>query len=430
MVVECGGVWYKNVKVELKRMGYSCTKADHAVFICYWDGVVSIIVLYVDDFTLVCENINVILRDKEALKTAYNMTDLSELMYILSMHIMQDHKAGQTELLQECYIEDILEHYGKSDVHPINTPVLTNEHLSKLTTPEIDVKLFQHALGAIMYPMLGTWPDLAYTVRALKRYAATPSNKHQWALNWVFCYLWVTKDWCLVYQHSAPEGLTLTGYVDTDWANNLGDCKSTSGYMFKLAGGAISWSSKKQPSVMLSSTEAKYIARAHAAKELVWLQHLFSKVGLPNDDLTILFMDNQSAIAIAKNPQFHNWMKHIEVQHHFLHDKVKQEELKLEYIPTIEQVANIMTKALNWKKHSVFTKEMGVHHPAWGGMLKIQAVDGDVIWWHPDVFLVIISLYIGMHKLTVFIIAVSYNCTLSPFFRDWGELHFFQMYYT
>ena len=151
-----GHVWYKNVKAELERMGYNQTEADHAVFIHYQDGVVSIIVLYVDDFTLVCEDINVILRDKEALKAAYNMTDLGKLTYILGMHIKRDRKAGQIELSQERYIEDILERYGKSDVRPINTPALTNEHLSKLMAPEIDVKSFQCALGAIMYLMLGT----------------------------------------------------------------------------------------------------------------------------------------------------------------------------------------------------------------------------------------------------------------------------------
>jgi hypothetical protein len=101
-------------------MGYNRTEADHAVFVRYRDGVVSIIVLYVDDFTLVCEDINVILRDKEALKKAYNMTDLGELTYILGMHIMRDRKAGRIELSQQRYIEDILERYGKSDVRPIS----------------------------------------------------------------------------------------------------------------------------------------------------------------------------------------------------------------------------------------------------------------------------------------------------------------------
>ena len=96
----------------------------------------------------------------------------------------------------------------------------------------------------------------------------------------------------------------------------------------------------------------------------MWLRRLFGEVGLPDDDPTALLMDNQSAIAIAKNPQFHDRTKHIEVRHHFIRDKIEQGELELEYIPTGEQVADVMTKALNWEKHSAFAKEMGVHRPA------------------------------------------------------------------
>jgi len=166
-----------------------------------------------------------------------------------------------------------------------------------------------------------------------------------------------------MYQRGAPESSTLTGYADADWANDLGDRKSTSGYVFKLAGGAISWSSKKQSSVALSSTEAEYIAGAHTAKELVWLQRLLGDIGMPDDSPTTLCIDNQSAIAIAKNPQFHDRTKHIEVRYHYLHDKVEEEELELEYVPTGEQIADALTKALNKDKHTTFAKEMGVLRP-------------------------------------------------------------------
>ena len=116
-----------------------------------------------------------------------------------------------------------------------------------------------------------------------------------------------------MYQRGALESSTLTGYTDADWANNLGDCKSTSSYVFKLAGGAISWSSKKQSSIALSSTKAEYIARAHPTKELVWLRRLLGNIGMPDNGPNTLCIDNQSAIAIAKNPQFHDRTKHIEV---------------------------------------------------------------------------------------------------------------------
>ena len=157
-----------------------------------------------------------------------------------------------------------------------------------------------------MYPMLGTRPDLAYAVGALRQHAANPGEEHQRALDRVFRYLEGTKDWHLVYQRGVGDELTLGGFVDADWANELSDCSSTSGYVYNLGGGAISWSSKKQTSIALSSTEAEYIAGAHTTKEVIWLRRLLTELGLHIDGPTTLLMDNQSAMKIVKNPQFHD----------------------------------------------------------------------------------------------------------------------------
>ena len=170
--------------------------------------------------------------------------------------------------------------------------------------------------------MLGTWPDLAYAVRALGRHAANPREKHVQALERVFRYFQVTKDWRLIFQCGTSEGTTLTGFVNADWANELSNRSSTSGFIYKLARAMISWSSKKQLSITLSSTEVEYITRAHTAKEVIWLRQLLAELGIPDHNPTTLHMDNQSTMAIAKNPQFHNQTKHIEVQHHFLQHKV------------------------------------------------------------------------------------------------------------
>ena len=355
-----GRVWYKNVKKELESMGYTRTEADHAVFVRFRDGLVSIIVVYVDDFTMVCKDIKVIMDDKEALMKAYDMTDLGEIAYILGIHVKRDRKAGRIELSQQRYVEDILERFGKTDVRPISTPALANEHLNKLESPEVDVKSYQRALGALMYPMLCTRPDLAYAIGALGRHAATPGEDHQRALDRVFRYLKWTKDWSLVYQRGSASGHILAGYADADWANDLSDRSSTSGYVFKLSGGAISWSSKKQKSIAQSSAEAEYIAGAHAAKEVIWLRRLLSEIGFPDHDATTILMDSQSAMAIAKNPQYHDRMKHIDVKYHFLRRKIEEEEIELEYVPTGEQVADTLTKGLNREKHFKFAKEMAV----------------------------------------------------------------------
>src|SRR6266850_190177 len=178
-----GHVWYNNVKATLKGMGYMHTESDHAVFVCLQDGKLSIIALYVDDFTMACKDLEVILRDKKELKKHYSMTDLGEISYILSMHVTRDCEAGCIDLSQQKYIEEILERFRKTDVHPISTPTLMNEHLTKLTSPETDIKSYQRALGAIMYPMLSTHPDLTYAIGALGRHTANPREEHKRALD-------------------------------------------------------------------------------------------------------------------------------------------------------------------------------------------------------------------------------------------------------
>ncbi len=164
-----------------------------------------------------------------------------------------------------------------------------------------------------MYPMLGTWPDLGYTITTLGRHTANPGPDHQHALECVFCYLRATSNQQLVFRRGAPDGSTLFSYADADWASDINDRKSTSGYMFKLAGTTVSWSSKKQTSVALSSTEAKYIARVHTTKEVIWLRQLLSKLRQGTHHPTTLLIDNQSAITITKNPKFHDQTKHIDI---------------------------------------------------------------------------------------------------------------------
>lgn len=148
--------------------------------------------------------------------------------------------------------------------------------------------------------------------------------------------------------------------MDADWANERSDCSSTSGYVYKLTRGAISWSSRKQSSIALSSAEAEFIAGAHAAKEAVWLRRLLTELGLLDHDhnATVLCMDSQSAMAIAKNPQFRNRTKHIDVRYHLLRSEVEDDEIELKYTPTGDQVADALTKALNHEKHMKFAKEM------------------------------------------------------------------------
>ena len=358
-----GHVWYEDMRGTLSELGYTRTEADHTIFIRPSDGIPDIITLYVDDMGLISESLERILQDKEALRKFYQMTDLGEMGWILGIRITRDREKGTLALSQEKFIKEILECYGMSNSRPISTPALPNERLVKLTSPEVDAKSYQCTLGSLMYPMLGTWPDLGYAIAALGRHAANPGPDHQHALKRVFRYLRATSDQQLVFRRGAPSSPTLFGYADADWASDVNDRKSTSGYMFKLAGAAVSWSSKKQTSVTLSSTEAEYISGAHAAKKAVWLRQLISELGLDTSFPTVLHVDNQSAIAIAKNPEFHDRTKHIDVRHHFLRQVIEDGAVELRYTPTGDQVADALTKGLPPMSFSKFRDEMGVCCP-------------------------------------------------------------------
>src|SRR5260370_14530688 len=315
-------------------MGYKCTKADHAVFICMCNSTCSIIALYIDNITMVLKNLEIINQDKEALKKHYEMTDLGKIAWILGICVTCNHNAGWIALSQEKFSTETLERLSKGNVCPISTPARANEHLKKLTNPEINVRSYQSAVGTLMYPMLGTCPDLAYTVAALGRHVASPGADHQRMLDHTFQYLRATSNWQLIFQCGTPSRTVLHGFVNTDWASDVNDCKSTSGFVFMLGGVTISWSLKKQAAVALLSTEAEYLAGADAAKEAVWLRHLLRELRQDTNSLTALHIDNQSTIAIAQNPKFHNHMKHIDVCYHFLQCKVENEEIKLLYVPT------------------------------------------------------------------------------------------------
>ena len=208
--------------------------------------------------------------------------------------------------------------------------------------------------------MLATRPDLAYAVAALGQHAANPGPDHQHTLECIFRYLHATANHQLVLGRSTASVPTLLGYADSNWASNVNDRKSTSGYVFTLGGGAISWSSKKQPTVALSSTKAEYIAGAHAAKEAIWLRLLLSELRQDMSSPTTLHVNNQSAMAIVRNPEFHERTKHIDVHYHYIRQVIDDGTMRLAYTLTQEQVVDILTKGLPPASHIKFTGAMGV----------------------------------------------------------------------
>jgi len=205
---------------------------------------------------------------------------------------------------------------------------------------------YREAIGSLMYLMIGTRPDLAFCVAKLAQYCESPKQKHWTAVKRVLRYVSGTKHFSLTYE----AGLAY-GYCDSDWAGDVKDRKSTSGYIFMMCGGPVSWSSRKQTVVATSSCEAEYIALSYCCKEAIWLRRLISFLpplhasNIPKPAM-LIFSDSQSAIKLSGNGSINRRNKHIDITYHFVRDVVTRKDVFLEYKPDKDMVADMLTKPL------------------------------------------------------------------------------------
>ena len=354
-------VWYNTFTQFLKELGFTALSSD----LCIFHNSGTYIAVFVDDLLIVGPSKSDINEMKEKLNIRFHMTDLGPCHYYLGMEVSRDRQNRTIHLSQKGYIEKVLRDFSMWECKPNATPMET----STTTTleqpddqyraePEL-LKWYQSAVGSLMYAMLGTRPDIAFAISVVSRYASNPTTQHQTAVKRVFRYLRGSVNLRLTFRGDLKF---LTGYSDADWAGDRNTRRSTSGYIFNVGSGAISWSSKQQPTVALSTCEAEYIGQTHAAKEAIWLKALIDQLNPENSSpmATIIYGDNQGAIALAKNPQFHARTKHIDIQHHFIREKINEGKIELKYVPTAEQVADGLTKALCKDKFLAFRHALGL----------------------------------------------------------------------
>jgi len=350
-------VWYETLAKFLVSLGFVRSDYDHGLFHHKTKGIY--ITVYVDDLQIVGADECFISDVKKQLAARFKMKDLGPATHYLGMEIVRTGTA--LILRQTAHIEQVLKRHGMEDSNPVSTPLDANVRLHNADddfrpSPE-SVTAFQSMLGSIMYIMCQSRPDIAHPVSQLSQYSARPDRTHWTALKRVLRYLMGTKELGITY---VSGSFVLTGWTDSDWAGDLDDSKSTAGYVFLLAGGAISWASKKQPSVALSSTEAEYIAQKTAATEAVWLRGLLQELGLRDEAPTEIWADNQGAIKLASNPEYHRRTKHIRIQYHYTRECVASGEIKFMYVSTKDMAADGLTKSLPQAKFTRFTSLMGL----------------------------------------------------------------------
>jgi hypothetical protein len=214
-----------------------------------------------------------------------------------------------------------------------------------------------------MFAACVTRPDIMCAVGQLSQFLNNPSSKHVSAAKRILRYLQGTSSLGITYR---PPPLRLQGYSDADWAGDMDTRRSTTGYVVMLNNGAIAWKSRRQPTVALSTMESEYMALTEATKELKWIRTILAELGYSNGNNAVdepptdLFSDNQSAIALAKNPVSHARAKHIDLRHHFVREAIQDKVIWVQYIPTTEMTADSLTKALGREKHEKCTSRMGM----------------------------------------------------------------------
>ena len=280
----------------------------------------------------------------------------------------------------ELYIRKVLRRFAMSDSHPVSTPVDHSIHLNPANENNwMNASLYQQAVGSIMYAAIGTRPDLAFAIQTLSQFNHDPSTEHWAAIKRVLWYLNGTLDLGITYDGASTNNpISVEGYSDSDWASNHINCCSISGYTFLMCGSTISWSSKKQLTVALSSMEGEYMAITHAWKQLKWHRDFWNTLGFPQITPSIIRIDNRAAILLANNPEHHNWSKHIDMHYHRIWDEITAGTVDLIWCPTDKEVADIFTKPLPPVKFIKFRAELGMHMH-WGGVLE-----SSVSLWNPN----------------------------------------------
>ncbi|XP_042423573.1 uncharacterized mitochondrial protein AtMg00810-like [Zingiber officinale] len=329
---------------------------DSSLFVKSNEGKLAIVLVYVDDLVITGDDGSEILQTKENLSVQFQMKELGQLKHFLGLEIDRTQKG--IFLCQQKYSKDLLKRFGMLDCKPISTPMESNFRMCAHEGKSLeDTTMYQKLVGSLIYLTL-TQPDISYAVSVISRYMQNLMKLHLEAVRRILRYVKSTIDYGLVYKRIGD--CKLVGYCDADYAGDHDTRRSTTGYLFKLGSGAISWCSKRQPTVSLSSTEAEYRAAAMAAQESTWLIQLLNNLHQLVDYAVPIYCDNQSAIRLAKNPIFHARTKHVEVHYHFIREKVLQEEIEMRQISTDDQVANLFTKGLSASKFKRFRDQLGI----------------------------------------------------------------------
>ncbi|CAL9026178.1 unnamed protein product [Prunus brigantina] len=338
--------WYERLSSHLLGNGYVRGSVDKTLFVKRFKKDVLIAQVYVDDIVVGSTSDLHVQDFIHVMTSEFEMSLVGELNYFLGLQIKQSHDG--IFLSQSKYAKKFVTKFGLEGAKSARTPMSTSAKIHRdLHGKSVDQTLYRSMIRSLFY-LTASRPDISFSVGVCARFQSDPKESHLFAVKRIIKYvsgtigfgLWYTYDTCV----------NLVGYSDVDWAGCSDDRKSTSGGVFYVGNNLVAWHSKKQNSVSLSTAEAEYVAAGSCCTQLLWMRQMLEDYGLAQSCF-LIYCDNMSAIDISKNPVQHSRTKHIDIRHHFIRDLVEDKILSLEFVPSEKQLADILTKALDFQKH-------------------------------------------------------------------------------
>jgi len=356
-------MWYAKLVDFLKSQGFDNIDPDACLYLLMDDGEIIIVLVYVDDLLLVASSLAAIYKIKDALHKRFEMKDLGEAKVILGLEIRRDKALGTLKLSQGKYAGQVLEKFGMAECNPIGSPLEVGLQLVKADESD-DALPYREAVGSLMYLMVGTRLDVAFSIGKLSRSLSCYGKENWAAIKRVLRYVKSSMEKGLVFDKNSS--CVLQGFCDADWAGDHETRRSTTGFTFIFGGAAVSWGSKLQKTVALSTIEAEYMALCEASKEAVWLNKIVQSVTTQGLRTAIsggpinIKVDNGGCIDFSKNPVEHKRTKHIDIRYHFVREVITTDKVTLEHCATDDMVVDPMTKALGKTKHDKHVEAMGL----------------------------------------------------------------------
>ncbi|KAK8954855.1 hypothetical protein KSP39_PZI002166 [Platanthera zijinensis] len=347
--------WYETLSTFLIENKFSRGKIDKTLFLRESKGKIILVQIYVDDIIFGSTENNLCKKFAKLMQGKFEMSSMGELKFFLGLQVKQTDDG--LSISQSKFTKELIKKYGMESSSTMRTPMGTSMPICKDETGKpVDESLYRGIVGSLLY-LTASRPDIMYATCVCARYQACPKESHYTAVKRILRYLKGTPTLGLWYPRN--RDFLLTSYSDADFAGCREDRKSTTGTCQFLGGRLISWSSKKQTSVAISTAESEYVAAGSCCAQLLWMQHQLKDYGI-QVSRTPLLCDSKSAISIANNPVSHSRTKHIEIKYHFLREHVERGDISLEFVKTDYQIADVFTKPLDETRFNKFKIELGM----------------------------------------------------------------------